>query len=193
MGSISQKDLDNAIRKANSYKGLIIDLRKYPKGYTQIMMENLLYPRRTEFMWYSMNSKTYPGNYFLDIIGRMGKKENPDYYKGKTAILVSEHTQSFGELSAIAYRASANSAVIGTQTAGANGHIGMLYLPRGIKVAYTMSGAFYPNWGMNQRCGVKIDIPIEQTAEDVEKGKDIWIEKAIEYINGNTARNDTAK
>ena len=47
-----------------------------------------------------------------------------------------------------------------------------------------MAGAFYPNWGMNQRCGVKIDIPVTQTAMDVAGGNDVWIEKAIEYING---------
>ena len=183
MGEISSKELNAAIRKANSYKAIIIDVRKYPKAYTQAAMEKLLYPKPTEFMWYSMNSKTYPGNFFLDIVGYMGKKENPDYYKGKVVILVSETTQSLGELTAIAYRAAPNSVIIGTQTAGANGHIGSLYLPRGIEVWYTMAGAFYPNWGMNQRCGVKIDIPVTQTAMDVAGGNDVWIEKAIEYIN----------
>lgn len=135
-------------------------------------------------MWFSMNSKKYPGNYFLDIKGNVGPKENPGYFKGKIAILVNEGTQSFGELSSIAYRAAPRSAVIGTQTAGANGHIGYFFLPYGIKINYTMAGAFYPDWGMNQRVGVKIDIPVEQTVKDVKYGEDAWIKKAIEYIEG---------
>jgi len=65
---------------------------------------------------------------------------------------------------------------------GANGHIGYLFLPRGIRFVYTMAGAFYPNWKPNQRIGVKIDIPVKQTVEDVSAGEDMWIRNAIEYI-----------
>jgi C-terminal processing protease CtpA/Prc len=123
-------------------------------------------------MWYSINSKKFPGNFGLDIIGKIGFKENPDYFKGKIAILVNEMTQSFGELMSVAYRVAPKSAVIGTQTAGANGHVGYLYLPRGIKFTYTMAGAFYPEWKLNQRDGVTIDIPVEQTVEDIAAGED---------------------
>lgn len=182
MGEISPEELENKMKNSAGAKGLVLDLRKYSRGYTTDLFEKYLYPKPTPYMWFSMNSKKYSGNFFLDIKGDVGLKENPDYFKGKIAILVSETTQSFGELSAIAYRVAPRSAVIGTQTAGANGHIGYLYLPRGIKFNYTMAGAFYPNWGMNQRVGVKIDIPVEQTVEDVEAGEDMWIKKAIEYI-----------
>jgi hypothetical protein len=183
LGEISADELDKKMQKNNQAKGLILDLRKYPKVYTKDLLEKYLYPKPSEYMWFSMNSKKYPGNFFLDIRGEMGVNENLEYFKGKIAILVNENTQSLGELSAIAYRVAPNSAIIGTQTAGANGHIGYLFLPRGIKFVYTMAGAFYPNWKLNQRCGVKIDIPIKQTIKDIEDGEDIWILKAIEYIN----------
>ena len=45
-----------------------------------------------------------------------------------------------------------------------------------------MAGAFYPEWKLNQRGGVTIDIPVEQTVEDIAAGEDMWIRKAIEYI-----------
>jgi len=45
-----------------------------------------------------------------------------------------------------------------------------------------MAGAFYPNWKPNQRVGVKIDIPVKQTVDDVSTGEDMWIRNAIEYI-----------
>ncbi len=182
VGNISPEELEYQMKKHHGNKGLILDMRQYPKPYTKDLLEKYLYPKPTPYMWFSMNSKKYPGNFFLDIKGDVGLEENPDYFKGKIAILVNEGTQSLGELSSIAYRAAPRSAVIGTQTAGANGHTGYLYLPRGIKLNYTMAGAFYPNWGMNQRVGVKIDIPVVQTAKDVEAGEDMWIKKAIEYI-----------
>ncbi|WP_244437088.1 hypothetical protein [Bacteroides reticulotermitis] len=45
-----------------------------------------------------------------------------------------------------------------------------------------MAGAFYPNWGMNQRVGVRIDIPVKQTVQDVVVGDDKWIMEAVDYI-----------
>lgn len=182
VGDVSAEDLERLMQKKENAKGLILDMRRYPRGYTKDILEHYLYPRPTPYMWFSMNSKKYPGNFFLDIKGDVGLKENPDYFKGKIAILVNEMTQSLGELSAIAYRVAPRSAIIGTQTAGANGHIGYFYLPRGIKILYTMAGTFYPGWGVHQRTGVKIDIPVEQTVKDVEDGEDMWIKKAIEYI-----------
>ncbi len=176
------KLMENEVKTA---KGLILDMRKYPRGYTKDIMEKFLYPRKTDYMWFSINSKKNPGNFFLDIIGRVGPETNPDHFKGKVAILVNEETQSLGEMYSIAFRAAPQSAIIGTQTAGANGHVGYLYLPRAIKVNYTAAGAFYPNWGINQRSGVKIDIPVEQTIKNVEDGEDVWVEKAIKYIEGN--------
>lgn len=182
VAQISAERLNELMSGRINSKGLILDMRQYPQLYTKDILEKYLYPKPVPYMWFSMNSKKYPGNYFLDIKGNVGPKENPDYFKGKIAILVNEGTQSFGELSSIAYRAAPRSAVIGTQTAGANGHIGYFFLPYGIKINYTMAGAFYPDWGMNQRVGVKIDIPVVQTVDDVKYGEDAWIKKAIEYI-----------
>ena len=178
----SMKEIEQMMNTRLNAKGLILDMRQYPTWYAQGVLEKYIYPKPTPYMWFSLNSKKHPGNYMLDIKGDAGFKENPDYFKGKIAIIVNENTQSLGELTSIAYRVAPRSAVIGTQTAGANGHIGYVYLPRGIKFNYTMAGTFYPGWKLNQRNGVTIDIPVEQTVEDVEAGEDMWIRKAIEYI-----------
>ncbi|WP_293944760.1 MULTISPECIES: S41 family peptidase [unclassified Sphingobacterium] len=185
LGEIGAEAMEKMLKNKRDAKGLILDLRNYPLGYTKDILEKYLYPEPTEYMWFSMNAKKYPGNFFLDIRGDVGLTKNRDYFKGKIAILVSETTQSLGELSAIAYRAAPRSAIIGTQSAGANGHIGYLFLPRGIRFVYTMAGAFYPNWKPNQRVGVTIDIPVKQTVEDVKDGEDVWIRNAIEYIESN--------
>ena len=167
----------------NRYNAIIIDLRDYPKSYAQNIIGGYICPEPEEFMWYSMNSKTFPGNFFLDIVGKVGR-EDPEAFKGKVAILVDERTQNIGEIQAIAYRKAPNAVIIGTQTAGAIGHLGYLYLPRGVRLSYTMAGAFYPQWGLGQRRGVHIDIPVTQTVEDVEKGRDVWLDKAFEYFRG---------
>jgi len=37
-------------------------------------------------------------------------------------------------------------------------------------------------WEILQRKGVKIDIPVSPTVNDIKEGRDVWIEKAIEII-----------
>ncbi|MDD3038228.1 S41 family peptidase [Bacteroides sp.] len=177
------EDFDELMKnRMKTAKGLILDLREYPRTNVLSLIGKYLYAEKGAFMWFSMNSKKNPGNYFLDVVMNSEQYQNFDSFKGKIAILVNENTQSFGEICSIVFRGAPQSAIIGTQTAGANGHVGYLYLPRAVKAKYTASGAFYPEWGMNQRTGVKIDIPVQQTIEDIKAGEDVWIRKAIEYI-----------
>lgn len=109
-------------------------------------------------------------------------EENPDYYKGKVAIVVNEGTQSHGEFSAMAYRKAPRSAIIGSQTAGADGNIQTFYLPGNISITYTGLGTYYPDWEVCQREGLKIDIPVRPTVKGVKEGRDELIEEAIKYI-----------
>ncbi|MDR2955626.1 MAG: hypothetical protein LBV43_11145 [Prevotella sp.] len=163
-------------------KGLIIDLRKYPKEYIRYVSPLLLskYP-----LWISENDHSYPGNYSTmpgyDVIPETEKEAN---YKGKVVILVNEHTQSAGETAAMMHRLAPNSIIIGRQTAGANGNICEVRLPGNIDFKYTQLGAYYPRWEILQRKGVKIDVEVSPTVDDIREGRDVWIEKAIEIIEG---------
>lgn len=55
----------------------------------------------------------------------------------------------------------------------------------GISFLYSANGLYYPNWEPFQRKGVKIDIPIKETFEDIRDGKDVWMEEAIRYITND--------
>ena len=182
-GKVAAEDLEVIMKnKIKTAKGLILDLREYPRTNALSIIGKYLGVNQDALMWLSLNSKKVPGNYFLDTVMNGEPGQDTEQFKGKIAILVNENTQSFGEMCSIIFRGSPHSVIIGTQTAGANGHVGYLYLPRAIKAKFTAAGAFYPNWGMNQRSGVKIDIPVEQTVEDIKAGEDVWIRKAIEYL-----------
>ena len=182
-GKVAAEDLKVIMKnKIKTAKGLILDLREYPRTNALSIIGKYLGVNQDALMWLSLNSKKVPGNYFLDTVMNGEPGQDTEQFKGKIAILVNENTQSFGEMCSIIFRGSPHSVIIGTQTAGANGHVGYLYLPRAIKAKFTAAGAFYPNWGMNQRSGVKIDIPVEQTVEDIKVGEDVWIRKAIEYL-----------
>ena len=173
--------ITDMIQNNKNAKGVILDMRKYPSMAAYGTLPNLLLPAPQEFMWFSFNRNEAPGNYKLCSIAKAGS-DNPDYFKGKVAILVNEGTQSHGEFSSMAYRKAPQSAIIGSTTAGADGNIGSFYLPGKATCIYTALGAYYPNWEQCQRKGVKIDIEVRPTNQEIRNGQDVWIEKAIEYI-----------
>ncbi|WP_106831374.1 S41 family peptidase [Parabacteroides pacaensis] len=163
-------------------KGLILDLREYPVGDYFGSLNYFLFPQPEEFIWFSENSKSMPGNYICTNKAKVGW-DNPDYFKGKVAILVNEGTISNGEYCAMAYRKAPRSKIIGSTTAGADGNIGSFHLVGKIRFIYTNLGCYYPNWEICQRKGVKIDIPVRPTPEEIRNGQDVWIESAIKYIS----------
>lgn len=171
--------LDHIATDLTRAKGLIIDLRKGPDSYRALYP--LLMPKSETFMWFSKNDKSQPGNYKYGSAGKIGT-DNPDYFKGKVAILVDEKVQSHLEFCAMAYRKAPKSAVIGSTTSGADGNFASLCLPGNIRLTYTGLGAYYPDWKLCQRKGVDIDIEARSTAEQIRNGQDAVIEKAIEYI-----------
>ncbi len=91
-------------------------------------------------------------------------------------------TQSFGELMSVAYRV-APKVRLSVRKLPVRTVMSDIYICLGeLNSPIQWRGAFYPEWKLNQRDGVTIDIPVEQTVEDIAAGEDMWIRKAIEYI-----------
>lgn len=175
-------EISEIITNEKNPKGIILDMRTYPQISIMQILIPLLLPKPESFIWFSTNNRQSVGNYTFVSNPKIGTY-NSNYYKGKVAIIVNENTISHGEFTSMAYRKAPNSKIIGSQTAGADGNITTIYLPGAISFTYTALGAYYPNWENCQRIGIKIDIPVLPTVQDIKEGKDVWMERAIEYIN----------
>lgn len=182
VGRARSDEMAEKIKKNMSAKGIIFDLRQYPRDFMSFFkLSDVLLPNSTINLWFTSPDLDYVGNYRKYNECPIGFA-NPDYYKGKVAILVNENTQSLGEMTAIALAYAPNAKVIGSTTSGADGNVTSFVLPGGMVCRYTVLGAYYPNWGQCQRTGVKIDIQAHPTVEDLRSKKDVLVEKAIEYI-----------
>ncbi|MDR2037431.1 MAG: hypothetical protein LBQ60_05865 [Bacteroidales bacterium] len=182
VGTTTADDLVTAVKKNMSAKGIVFDLRQYPRTFLSFAkLADILLPDTVVNLWFSSQDLTFPGNYKKYNERELGFK-NPNYFKGKVAILVNEHTQSLGEMTAIALSRAPQAAVIGSTTAGADGNVTSFVLPGGMNVSYTVFSAYYPDWVLCQRTGVKIDIHARPSVKDFLERKDALIEKAIEYI-----------
>lgn len=180
----SEEENKDIVQNNMNSKGLIIDMRRYPYQNNQYSLFPLLLSKYP--LWISGNDKSFPGNYRVSPgYDKINETEKEPNYKGKIVILVDEHTQSAGETWSMQHRLAPNSIIVGRQTAGANGNVGKVYLPGNIEFSYSQYGAYYPNWEILQRKGVKIDVIVSPTVDEIKAGRDVWIEKAIEIITKN--------
>lgn len=183
VGTTNSNVLVEKIKENMSAKGIIFDLRQYPRDFMSFFkLSDVLLPDTTINLWFSSQDLAFPGNYKKYNECPLGFT-NPDYYKGKVAVLVNEGTQSLGEMTAIALSYAPKAKVIGSTTSGADGNVTRFVLPGNMVFSYTVLGAYYPEWGQCQRTGVKIDIEARPTVEDLKNKKDVLIERAIQYIN----------
>ncbi len=178
--TIKEEDIPNIKNEFKNAKGIIIDIRNYPSTFVPFSLGSYFVSSSTPFVKFTNGNMNNPGEFsFINSIEIPGKGET---YKGKVVVLVNELSQSQAEYTAMAFRAGANTTIIGSTTAGADGNVSAISLPGGLKTMISGIGVYYPNGEETQRVGIIPDVKIEPTIEGVRKGKDEILERAMETI-----------
>ncbi len=187
LDNINKKELEIAFNKFGSSKGIVIDLRNYPKIISAFDIAKYLYPEAKVFLKGLASIKPSYGLYefkpALSIIKNPFKagNKNKNYYKGKVILLVDRTTASKAEWIGMAIQASPNCITIGEQTFGAVMNRNTIKLLDATEIDYTGVGAFYPNDERVQRNGLKLDIKIIESA--LKYDDNLYIATAIKLIN----------
>lgn len=181
--------LKSVMPMAMQTKAMILDLRTYPKPTSFAWdLAKYIFNAPKEVARYTAGSTEIPGlfsympdDYMAQV--RIGvANESP--YLGKIIVLVNEETQSLGELSAMALRAGPNTIIVGSQTAGADGSVGMpVTFPGGIATGFTQIGVYYPDGKETQRIGIIPDVKVKPSVKGIKEGRDEILEKAISLLN----------
>lgn len=184
---IDKKQLKQAFNDFADYKGLVIDLRNYPKYIGAADIAKYLYPERTQFIKALTPLKPAYGSYdsstALSFISSpfVAGKRNKSYYKGQVILLVDKTTASKAEWIGMAIQAAPNCITIGEQTFGAVMNRNEIPLLDGTTIDFTAVGAFYPDDTSVQRKGLKLDYEIKENA--LQYDKDLYVKKAIELLS----------
>jgi hypothetical protein len=189
IGKIKEDSLPAIFKKFANTKGIIIDIRNYPKEFMPYAMGRYLKPAYTPFMRYTGPDFTCPGAFkYIGYISN-GAKENDSVkiYRGLVIILVNEQTQSSAEYTAMSLRTAPRAVVMGSQTAGADGDISYIAFPGGFLSPFSGLGIFYPDGKETQGIGIVPDIFTYPTQQGIAAGKDEVLEKAKEYIRNTKA------
>jgi len=180
MGDLNLGQVDSAIAIVGKTDGIVMDVRNYPRG-TMYKFAEFFNSEPRPFATFTTIDSMYPGRIEWHKAITAGRA-NPNYYRGRVAILVDERTQSHAEFTAMALRTAPESKVIGSHTAGADGNVTFLTLPGGIRTLFTGLGVYYPDGTRTQRVGIVPDIEIRPTLAGVRAGRDEVLDRAIEYI-----------
>lgn len=181
---ISPEKIDSVMPEIMNTKGLVIDMRGYPSSRFLMELGRHLQPQTVAFAKYTMCNLRQPGKVsFLPWMAHVGKKKNPDVYKGKTIILVNQYTQSAAEFHTMGFQSIPGAVVIGSTTAGADGNITFFVLPGGLRTGITGIGVYYPDGRETQRVGIIPDITIRPTIQGIRDRRDEVLERAVEYVN----------
>lgn len=186
LGKITKKDLKEAFKLFANTKGLIIDLRSYPRNYFDI--DKYLLSERKEFIKVTLPISGYPSTSeygaqaplaFISDPFKSGSKSNK-YYKGKVILLVNRNTASRAEYIGMSIQQSPKCITIGEQTGGAPTNITFFTLPDGSEESFTGYGGFYPNGESVQRNGLKLDYRIIENAINYDPNR--YVNEAVKII-----------
>jgi len=183
-GALQKGEIHDIMKQFMSKKGLVIDLRCYPSDFIVFSLGNYLMSKPTSFVKFTAGNLQQPGQFTFGATLPVGTT-NPDYFKGKVAILINETTQSQAEYTTMALRVAPNTKVIGSTTAAADGNVSAIILPGKIRTMISGIGVYYPDGTETQRVGILPDIELHPTIRGIRMGKDELLQKAQDWINEN--------
>jgi len=180
---IADKNVDSIKALVKKSKAVIFDVRNYPNNDAFYNIFDMFLAQPTPINYSLLISPENPGYFKWEISPKLGGI-NTAPYAGKVIVLADTRSQSQGEYSVITFQTIKGAVTIGQQTAGADGVV--TYIPVGgdLAISYSGYGIYYadPAKSQTQRKGVRIDIPVKPTIEDVQQNRDVAFERALKYL-----------
>ena len=170
-GSLVRKLAEQA--KAKQVDKVILDLRNNGGGYVSAAGEMLS-------LWLNggdkyMIEKSIHNDDKTDYVPR-GK--NPIFKDTKTIVLINRSTASASEIVAGALKDYDKATIVGMTSFGKGVMQTMLNLSDGGKLKVTTAHWYTPNGSSINKTGIKPDVKIDRTVEDITEDKDPQLDKA---------------
>lgn len=186
MGRAEPNDVRPMIDEFSTAKGIVIDLRGYPRG-TQFLFQHMTDEHMQSQKW-QVPEQVRPDRVDMKEIRTRGRWEMPPQtprFQGTMVFITNGSAISYAE-SCMAIVANYElGEIIGGPTAGANGNINPFPLADGWQVSWTGMRVMNHDDSQHHVHGVQPTIPLEPTIEGIKAGRDELLEKALEIINGS--------
>lgn len=182
LSSVKAAEAAHYIESAAQTRGFIIDIRNYPSQFVPFAIGSLLVEQKTPFARFTLGDLETPGAFHWTPAEEL--EPAAPHYRGKVVIVVDDMSKSQSEYTAMAFRASPNSVVVGSTTAGADGNVSRIPLPGMLNGMISGIGVFYPDKRPTQRFGIVPDVEVWPTIAGIRDGRDEVLEEALRQILG---------
>ncbi len=181
---MNDAELDEVMPDLLKAKGIILDLRLYPR-ISPKLLSNLL--TEADSLTGSVKKRyIQPKEELLrlnedKLIWALQPAE--PHIGAKIIALCGRSSQSYCEAYLLVLKHNKLATLVGQPTAGANGNVIQTYLPGDIKVNWT--GMLKRNPDKSRFFGVGLipDVIVEKTVDDIQNGRDPELEKALELLS----------
>lgn len=157
--------------------GLIVDLRDNPGGYLEAAVS-------VGTKWLGEETIVQERPVSEKLIKEYRSKEKPWLKDFKTIVLVNHGTASAAEILAGALQDYSAVLLVGEPTFGKGLVQGMKDFPDGSHLKLTMAKWYTPKGHSVEEGGIKPDLVVPLTGEDLSAGRDPQMEKAMRIISG---------
>lgn len=172
------------VQKLANARGVIFDMRSYPRGKNFVMLQYLAKDTLHSAFW-QIPQYIYPDqqNQVGYKVSRWTLPPMKPHFTGEIVFLTGSGAISYAEsiMGIVAYYELGE--IVGQPTAGANGNVNSFTLPGQYRLRFTGMRVIKHNRSQHHLIGIQPTIPVEKTIEGVRAGKDEFLQKAIEVIN----------
>jgi C-terminal processing protease CtpA/Prc len=178
---LEPKDVARMLTALAGTRGLILDMRGYPRG-TAMELARRLARTGTRITAQVIIPIIDGGMRGEELILQENLYPPGTLYTAPTVTLIDERAQSQAEHLCLAVESMNDTIFVGSPTAGANGPITHVALPGGIWFQFTGTHIRHADGRQLQRVGIIPDVSVPRTIEALRAGRDEVLEKAIEML-----------
>ncbi len=184
--NLNKAEIDKIREKIDvlaSSKGVIFDLRGYPRGNHEVL-SHLLTETDTSSSWMGVPQIIYPDQENVAGFTKHGWHMQPKepLITGKVVFLTDGRAISYAEsvMGFIEHYKLAE--IVGQATAGTNGNVNTFELPGGFRLTWTGMRVLKHNGTQHHLIGIQPTVPVQRTIQGLIEGRDEFMEKALEII-----------
>ena len=120
--------------------------------------------------------------------GVVAPRSDRPAYGGPIALLASSATAGAAEDLLAAFRATARGVIVGEPSAGSPGDVATFPLPKNWAVQFSVTRHAFADGSEYAGVGVKPDVLVVPSVEDLLAGKDAALDRARAYVQGGATR-----
>lgn len=183
------REIDTHMEMLAAAKGVVFDLRGYPEGGNQRVLQHLSTDTLRSARW-QVPQIIYPDRERLvgyDASGRWTLPPLEPQFTGKIVFLTNARAISYAESIMGIVEHYDLAEIVGQPTAGANGNVNPFTVPGEYRVAWTGMRVLKHDRSQHHLIGIRPTVPVTRTIEAVRDGRDLYLKTALDLIEEASA------